>query len=124
MTQKERLADLYVNYYVQEDENKQFWLEDNRVDEYLKPAAEKIADYLLKNGVIVPPCKVGSCIYLISKNSSVPAVTRIDNVLFDGDEFQYNMDDDMFFDFSEDDIGKTAFATYKAAEQALKEREL
>ena len=84
---------------------------------------ETVVDYLLSNGVIVPPCKVGDGIYLITKNSSVPAMTRIDNVLFDGDEFQYNMDDDMFFDFSEDDIGKTAFATYKAAEQALKEFE-
>lgn len=113
MTQKERLIDLLKSCPYND-----VFMFDGDFDLH-----ESLADHLLDNGVIVPPCKVGSCIYLISKKSSVPAVTRIDNVLFDGDAIQYNMDDDMFFDFSEDDIGKTAFATYEAAEQALKERE-
>ena len=30
--------------------------------------AEKISDYLLANGVIVPPCKVGDTVYKISRN--------------------------------------------------------
>ncbi len=111
MTQKERLLQLLYKHSLFDD------------DVFGREIVDSVADLLLENGVIVPPCKVGSCIYLISKNSSVPAVTRIDNVLFDGDAFQYNMDDDMFFDFSEGDIGKTAFATYKQAEKALKERE-
>ena len=112
MTQKERLVELLkgcpANY---------MFMYDGDFDLF-----ESLADYLLSNGVIVPQCKVGDGIYLITKKSSVPAMTRIDNVLFDGDKFQYNIDDDMFFDFSEDDIGKTAFATYKEAEQVLKER--
>ena len=29
---------------------------------------EKLADYLLANGVIVPPCKVGETVYYVSKN--------------------------------------------------------
>lgn len=32
----------------------------------LSPSNEKLADYLLANGVIVPPCKVGDVIYVIS----------------------------------------------------------
>lgn len=63
MTQKERLIELYVNYYLQKDESKQFWREDNLVDEYLKPVAEKIADYLLDNGFVQLPCKIGDTIY-------------------------------------------------------------
>lgn len=113
MTQKERLVELLDSSCCPQKDDYY------RYEDYL----DALAEYLVYHGVIVPPCKVGDGIYLITKSSSVPAMTRIDNVLFDGDEFQYNMDDDMFFDFSEDDIGKTAFATYKAAEQALKERE-
>ena len=77
--QKERFVDLYVNYYLQ-DEHKQFWLEDNRVDEYLKPAAEKIADYLLQNGVIVPPCKVGDEVYCIKSWKLLPNRIRKEKV--------------------------------------------
>ena len=28
-----------------------------------RPKAETIADYLIQNGVIVPPCKVGDVVY-------------------------------------------------------------
>lgn len=31
---------------------------------------ENLADYLLKNGVIVPPCKVGDTVYAVSNNSA------------------------------------------------------
>ena len=33
---------------------------------------ESIADYLLANGVIVPPCKVGDMVYLIPTYNSKP----------------------------------------------------
>ena len=34
--------------------------------------AEKIADLLLANGIIVPPCKVGDTVYFIERNSGRP----------------------------------------------------
>lgn len=49
MTQKERLVELIIN----------------SVDGCAKYWAEIIADHLLSNGVIVPPCKVGDVVYLI-----------------------------------------------------------
>lgn len=40
------------------------------LDEAIKDGSESysnIADYLLKNGVIVPPCKVGDTVYVINE---------------------------------------------------------
>ena len=31
-----------------------------------------VADYLLENGVIVPPCKIGDKVYFVSRNSGKP----------------------------------------------------
>lgn len=33
--------------------------------------AERLADYLLANGVIVPPCKVGDIVYLIGLDGTI-----------------------------------------------------
>ena len=35
--------------------------------QYYKSTISKIADHLLENGVIVPPCKVGDTVYYINK---------------------------------------------------------
>ena len=39
-----------------------FWADE---DVYLKRLVDNLADYLLDNGVIVPPCKVGDTVYLV-----------------------------------------------------------
>lgn len=40
--------------------------------------AESIADYLLKNGVVVPPVKIGKTVYGISRGAIIPiSVDRI-----------------------------------------------
>lgn len=36
---------------------------------------EKLTDYLLANGVIVPPCKVGDTVYFVARNSGRPIGT-------------------------------------------------
>lgn len=33
---------------------------------------EELTDYLLENGVIVPPCKVGDTVYFVARNSERP----------------------------------------------------
>ena len=38
--------------------------------------AEVIADHLLANGVIVPPCKVGDTVYCVNKNEIVECIVR------------------------------------------------
>ena len=90
---------------------------------------EAIADYLLANGVIVPPCNVGDKVYKITRNK-----VKECEVIFIGisaDEkcsyfnFVENYADGTFYKSYSmvfDVIGKTVFLTREDAEQALKER--
>lgn len=87
--------------------------------------AAHIADHLLANGVIVPPCKVGDTVYSI--------VEGINNIVFVGDVYEYTVGREHFvfrstrkgyltLAFTELDIGKTVFLTSEEAEKALAER--
>ena len=90
--------------------------------------AEHFADYLLANGVIVPPCKVGDKIYKITRNK-----VKECEVVFIGisaDEkcsyfnFVENYADGTFYKSYSmvfDVIGKTVFLTKEEAEEKLKE---
>ena len=71
-----------------------------------------IADYLLANGVIVPPCKIGTRVYRLIPDLSVtwpdPAEYKIIWDTFElGDIYTF---------------GKTVFLTKEEAEKALAER--
>lgn len=95
---------------------------------------DKIADYLLVNGVIVLPFKVGDKVYII--HNTVERIelglkdciyeTVIDAIHIAG-TIEYHMyykkiaHPDCDF-FTEKDIGKTVFFDRKEAEKALKER--
>ena len=101
-----------------------------------KPTAtEYIADYLLANGVIVPPCKVGDVVYAITLNPKTNirkthrgVVTNIHchttgkhiTIRHEG------LDDEPYFDalYCPFEIfGKTVFLTREEAEAKLKEGE-
>ena len=79
----------------------------------------KVADYLLENGVIVPPCKVGDTVYYICfgkiYKGKCHAITRHENSLqihlydYDGDNASFASD--------------SVFPTRNEAEKALKARE-
>ena len=96
-----------------------------RLIELLRPwvsySASAVADELLANGVIVPPCKVGDTVYeygyddggLFYESLIEVVESKVEGVfLFCTNDF-YNIDD----------FGKTVFLTKEEAEQALKERE-
>ncbi|MBO5831582.1 MAG: hypothetical protein J6R01_08255 [Alistipes sp.] len=77
---------------------------------------EYFADYLLANGVIVPPCKVGALVFTIDQNKHICShqIRRIER----------NSDgcfacSALWFPFS--DFGKTVFLTREEAEAALRE---
>ena len=76
--------------------------------------AEPLADYLLANGVIVPPCKVGDTVYRICKQK------------YPIDAYRMRWEEDWViltcpFDLSMiPEIGKTIIITREEAEQALK----
>ena len=89
--------------------------------------AEQFADYLLANGVIVLPCKVGDVVYFA--NESYHDAAEIDGIQIDenGISFtwvQYEVGVDITElwdegDFDLEDIGKTVFLTKEEAEKAL-----
>lgn len=77
---------------------------------------ENIADYLLANGVIVPPCPIGARIYML--------VTKRPKCTLP--EFTFIKDSRLTFSNLERVcalFGKTVFLTREEAERALKERE-
>ena len=103
--------------------------------------SEDIADHLLKNGVIVPMCKVGDTVYVKGVSVKVSDI-RIDNEItycvqidcneccvcpFYEDVVSWEGEHDCvtngYLEFTADDIGKTVFLTREDAEKTLKERE-
>ena len=115
MTERERLIELLGG-------KNGFTEEDNDV----------LADYLLDNGVIVPPVKVGDIVYTnrsmqgwYMKLKDRPYEARVVFVGINGKDNFMNVaflknDNMLSFKFSE--IGKTVFLTREDAEKALKEQ--
>ena len=82
--------------------------------------AGALADYLISNGVIVPPCKVGDTVYRISKRYGGWCVLPRTVC-----SIRYSLDSRgniawYLFTTIEDRIGETVFLTSEEAEQALK----
>ena len=100
-------------------------------ERWMPEAVEKLADYLLANGVIVPPCKVGDVVYYVNEypfNVSVQAntiyeakVVRITTSSL-GTTIVIQIHNDYGCTEIPDvnDWGKTVFPTREEAEQALK----
>ena len=76
------------------------------------------ADYLLENGVIVPPCKVGDSIYRCGDPIKAIYEWEIEHIEISACEIVYIDDSDN--EFTDEDIGKTVFLTREEAEQAVK----
>ena len=93
-----------------------------RLNDWGTLEAESLADYLLANGVIVLPCKVGDTVYYITgigHNLVKPAKVKeiiidengIKDLYVQGDGYDFENSFDIFF------------LTREKAEKALKERE-
>jgi hypothetical protein len=79
---------------------------------------KSIADQLLANGWILPPCKRGDKIYCIRKDKyGTPFVKELEvrSVTV------YGIDRFTVYTTKDDAWGQTAFATFEEAEKALKE---
>lgn len=83
---------------------------------------ERVADYLLANGVIVPPCKVGDKIYRVVYDwEGCKTVSEWELVKLEAYVEEVGFIDDSDNWIAVDDIGKTIFLTREEAEQALQE---
>lgn len=79
-----------------------------------------LADMLLENGVIVPPCKVGDKVYTLFCNKCDEGVV-VSCEYSRASGFSYMSSNGIFPAlFKEEDIGKTVFLTREEAEKALK----
>lgn len=80
--------------------------------------AEALADYLIANGVILPPCEVGDEVYKINGNH----IEKIKIARFVISSFGINAEDLRSIQVVNiNDFGKTVFLTKDQAEQKLKE---
>ena len=75
---------------------------------------EAVADYLLENGVIVLPCKVGDTVYE-TDGIRIYELIILDISLHENKPY-YETES---LDFDDDAIGKSIFLTRKEAEKAL-----
>lgn len=81
-----------------------------------------VADELLANGVIVPPCKVGQTVWVIDnfRTFTKPILesrTVLSVQYYKSGAIQYHYKDGSFY---KEHIGRTVFSTKEEAEQALK----
>ncbi len=95
-------------------------------NQYYKSTISKIADYLIANGVIVPPCKVGAEIFGVFDNDDEQR-----KEIYEGKVLCFSLDENnllwakmrykngLTYWHTIDDFGKTVFLTKEEAEKAL-----
>ena len=95
--------------------------------------AEIIADHLIENGVILPPCKVGDTVYRVMADKRIkqPYKYKVIGLWYSADETCNNLhlvryvngkfDSSLSVPFCE--FNRILFLTREEAEKALKERE-
>lgn len=103
MTERERLI-LIISKYFFENEN--------------GASVDGLADYLLANGVIVPPVRIGDAAYTLYWDDECPPMIEEAEIL--EVSTQRFWIDSACFDF--DDIGQSVFLTEDDAEKAISDR--
>lgn len=117
MTVRERLIELINKTQLQCDDN------------YGMINSEQMADYLLSNSVIIPPCKLSTTCFVINdflKDADKIILGTIVGfgVYKDGMTMYISYTNESISDERlVSDFGKTVFLTYEEAEKTLKERE-
>ena len=84
-----------------------------------------LADFLLENGIYVPPCKVGDTVYFIPEGCNFfikdkVQYIRISNSVSKGHSFIVKTVTDKYF--GKDDFGKSVFLSQEKVEKALEEK--
>ena len=114
MTERERLIEIMLN---------------SRTPLISKPIAKTLADDLIKNGVIVPPCKVGDTVYEIAfpyRNGGREKVIKqrvVHSIEICNDRF-ITLRCGRTITLFASNIGETVFFTREEARKALEERDV
>lgn len=98
-------------------------------EEFDDDTVADIADYLLANGVIVPPCKVGDTVYFpMESDGECESYVDVGTVFAIGIDEGHTMwisvryESGLKYYHTSDDFGKTILLTREDAERALRER--
>ncbi len=89
------------------------------------PQMDEVADFLLANGVVVLPCKVGDILYVISQTKDrriLPFINQYEVTSITIKKksiIVYHEMDGYIKTFKQTDFGKTVFLTKEEAEKAL-----
>ena len=111
MNSRDRLIELLDEAFIKSDDN------------FGMPNTMQFADYLLKHGVIIPPCKAGDVVYQITRKFISVFRVRFIEIATCGNLFLHtDLISGIVYTgevFSESDIGKTVFLTCAEAEKVL-----
>ena len=105
MTDKERLTNIIHNA-------------QNKYLNLLKFESSILADYLIANGVICPPCKVGQIVWLV-RDGKIEETT-VGKIVLKDKGLYLKLLCNSFYETTCRSIGKTVFLTPEEAEKALK----
>ena len=106
MTDRERLIELL-------EDTLHEWESDVSVQ-----TLTEIAEHLIENGVIVPPCKVGDICWFIRSNKIIK--TTIEKIVLKEKGLYLKLSCNSLYETTCRSIGKTVFFTYEEAEKTLK----
>ena len=79
---------------------------------------QEIAEHLIKNGVIVPPCKVGDKVYELTTSEEIEQ-RKVKDIIYDNEGFRLRLEPYFSYEYY---LNETVFLTHSEAAQALKER--
>ncbi len=85
---------------------------------------QNIADHLLANGVIVPPCNAGETVYCLIQGFENPLKATVNRITVQKDAVIISCSVLGYFgqSYMATDFGKTVFLTKEEAEKVLNER--
>lgn len=104
MTDKERLTNIIHNA-------------QNKYLNLLKFESSILADHLIANGVICPPCKVGQIVWLV-RDGKIEETT-VEKIVLKDKGLYLKLLCNSFYETTCRSIGKTVFLTREEAEKAL-----
>ena len=81
---------------------------------------QMVAEHLLANGIVVPPCKVGQTVYVIDTAKEEIVERKVTEIR--QNEWETVYIHSFGFGYPESLLGKTVFITKEQAEKALAER--
>lgn len=118
---REKLIKLLLNCY---DEPNLRYYDLTEITDKCMGGAEYLADYLLANGVVVLPCKVGDTVFVIpTKENGLSEIAEMCCIGFSlgdpNDTVNLLNDKNKLYQPSFDKFGKTVFLTKEEAEAAL-----